>query len=328
MKLNSSIGGYLPLEPPKLVSDLHRNGLRLNSARHGFEYLLTNIKPKLLYMPSYTCPVMFEIIDKTNIDVRYYEVDDSLETVDDISLNEGEYILYTNYYGVKNDYCKKLRTKYGNNLILDLAQALFYYEASADMPRFYSPRKFVGVPDGGILYPSFATKQVLDIDPSSHIRVKHLTKSIDKGVEAAYNDFQIDEETISSAGPVLGMSKLTTQLLSGIDFEYVSKRRNENFMYLHRQLRGKNLLFITGGPDIAPLVYPYRSKKVGLREYLIDKMVYTATYWPELLTGNSESAATLSKEIIALPIDQRYTIGVMKQLIIHINNFEKENENQ
>ena len=63
-----------------------------------------------------------------------------------------------------------------------------------------------------------------------------------------------------------------------------------------------------------PLVYPFLSDKVGLREKLIANKIYVATYWP----GSNQDEM---KKIIPLPLDQRYDKSEMDYIIEKIENY-------
>lgn len=86
-----------------------------------------------------------------NIDYSFYSINQQLELYELKRLSSGEFILYTNYFGVKDEYVKSLSEVYGDRLIVDNAQS-FYSDVTAGPSYIYSPRKFVGVPDGGIAY--------------------------------------------------------------------------------------------------------------------------------------------------------------------------------
>ncbi|HFK5575098.1 TPA: hypothetical protein ACG0AX_003469, partial [Elizabethkingia anophelis] len=152
-----AIGGYFQLElcenKPFQYSDL----ILLNTARNCLEYILRAKGYKKIYIPYFTCDVLLEPINKLNIDYQFYDIDDSLEPIFDYDRVGGnEVFLATNYFGIKTKFIEDLSSKV-KNLIIDNAQA-FFAKPLLGIDTFYSPRKFVGVSDGGIL----ATKKILE----------------------------------------------------------------------------------------------------------------------------------------------------------------------
>jgi len=65
------------------------------------------------------------------------------------------------------------------------------------------------------------------------------------------------------------------------------------------------------------MVYPFVTKIPMLREYLIEKKVYVARYWGEVLdrdgVGNAEQRIVQS--LVPLPIDQRYGKEDMQRVL-------------
>ncbi|WP_221406816.1 hypothetical protein, partial [Elizabethkingia anophelis] len=172
-----AIGGYFQLElcenKPFQYSDL----ILLNTARNCLEYILRAKGYKKIYIPYFTCDVLLEPINKLNIDYQFYDIDDSLEPIFDYDRVGGnEVFLATNYFGIKTKFIEDLSSKV-KNLIIDNAQA-FFAKPLLGIDTFYSPRKFVGVSDGGIL----ATKKILEGSLEkdfSYERMSHLLKRID-----------------------------------------------------------------------------------------------------------------------------------------------------
>ena len=140
------IGGYFSLELP-FHEKFHQDALRLNTGRNCLEYVLRARQYRKVYLPYYTCDVVLEPFQKLNVEYDFYHIDINFEIVQEISLQEGEALLYTNYYGLKQQYVQRLACQYGNRLIVDNTQA-FYAEPVKGIDSFYTCRKFFGVTDG------------------------------------------------------------------------------------------------------------------------------------------------------------------------------------
>ena len=106
------IGGYFELELPN-GQEFHSKAIALNSGRFCFEYLLRCRKFTKVYIPYYTCDSVIEPVINLRIPYEFYHIDKEYRIIYDITLAEDEALLYTNYWGLQNDYCEKLAAKYG-----------------------------------------------------------------------------------------------------------------------------------------------------------------------------------------------------------------------
>ncbi len=319
-KMNA-IGGFFELEINSSHIGLYPDLIPLNTGRNAFEYILRVRKYKKIYIPYFTCNVLLEPLQKLNIDYEFYDVDDSLEAIFDFSIiKENEGFLITNYFGIKNEYIKRI-SQYVKNTIIDNAQALFSIPIE-NTDTFYSPRKFVGVADGSFVAITDKLQDIFETDQSFE-RFSHLIKRIDLSPEEAYADFQTNDNSLKNL-PIMQMSKLTQRLLLSINFEEIKKKRLENFHYLHQRLKERNNLEISLNEGDIPMVYPFRTKYAfQLKKYLIENKVFSAMYWPNVLNWCSDknNAYKLTEEILALPIDQRYNDKDMNRIINLITNF-------
>lgn len=318
-----AIGGYFSLELSTIKGDyIHDKGIHLNSGRNALEYILRSIPDiQCLWIPYYTCDVVLEPLKKLDIPYRFYSVNENLELIVSLDLNDGEYLLVTNYFGIKDAYIKKLSTNYGERLIVDNAQA-FFAEPIENIKTIYSPRKFVGIPDGGIAYMNKGLNVSEFEQDVSHNRCSHLLKRLDLGAESGYVDFRENSLQLVNQS-VKRMSNLTWNLLQSIDFNFVKKRRRENFKQLHAALKDVNRLVLPKMDTFAcPMVYPFYTSDTSLKKHLIENKIFVATYWPNVFewTKKGEIEYELSKNIIPIPIDQRCGEDNMRRIIKLIFN--------
>ena len=293
----------------------HKNVVMLQTARNCLEYVLLTKLYKKIYIPYYTCEVILEPLKRHNIEYQFYQVNELMEPLKTVDLISREAFLYTNYFGVKSKTVEQLSKLYGKQLIVDNAQA-FFSQPIDGIDTFYSPRKFFGVADGGFLHTDKLSTDTFEKDLSFD-RMLHLLKRIDCSAEAAFTDFQKNDGSLENMS-IKSMSNLTESILRGINYELVSKKRLENFWFLHSALKDKNQLPIdfTCG-DMVPMVYPFWGKDEALRKKLIDNRIYVATYWTNVFKWctSDDLEYILAKNIIPLPIDQRYSIEDMQKII-------------
>lgn len=305
--MTDAIGGYYELEL-RNGEHYHKNALRLNTARNCFEYVLRVRKYTKVYIPYYTCEVMLEPLKKCDVDYEFYHINTQLEPDKDVNLQPTEAFLYTNYYGLKQGCVERLAKQYGEQLIVDNAQA-FYAEPLAGIDTFYSARKFFGVADGAYLYIDKLLGEELEQDQSFQ-RMSHLLIRADIGAEAGYADFRQNDYSLIDE-PIKRMSNLTDKILRSIDHESVMQLRRNNYLLLNEQLKKTNGMYFSLD-DAVPMVYPYMTNDNTLRQRLIDRRIYVATYWPninECLTV-SEIEIRLVNNLIPFPVNFKCDLNV------------------
>ncbi len=316
----TSIGGYFEWEfPTKSDNVLHRDAVRLNSGRYALEYILRGFENiKVLWIPYFTCEVVLEPLERLGIQWNFYHINELLELAEPINLHDSNYLLYTNYYGIKDLYIKQLLQNYGNKLIVDNAQALYCEPIAAH--QFYSPRKYVGMPDGGLAITSNTDKFENLPRCVSYNRCSHLLKRIDLGASDGYEDFRKNDSSLSKE--VLSqMSALSSKIYDTVDFEHVKRKRCDNFKLVHNELCESNRLQIPPMDSFAcPLVYPYWSDKTDLKQKLIERGIFVATYWPNVFDWckPNELEYELANQVVCIPIDQRYGKEEMKFIVQQI----------
>lgn len=316
------IGGYLSLELQNRNRFPHSEGVLLNTGRNALEYILRTLQiVKKLYIPYFTCHTVLQPVKLLGIPYEFYHVNENLEISQEIRLSDNEFLLYTNYYGIKDEYVRRISDEYKEYLIVDNAQALF--ASHTDVAKcFFTPHKFVGLPDGGIAFSDHSISlDNMETDISCY-RCGHLFVRFDELAIKGYDLYKTNSRQ-SRNQPMRKMSHLTETLLQNIDFEEVRKKRIENFNYLHNKL-GRRNRFFTGFQEIGPMVYPYRTNNRALRDVLIGNHVFVARYWPNVLEWCSPSDIDyqLAESIIPLPIDQRYGKDEMDFIINLILKYE------
>lgn len=310
------IGGYFELEL-KNVGEYHNPDFRLNTARNAIELVLRLRKYKKVLLPRYICNSVLESIKKLQLNYAFYSLNRNL--LPSFSNHDDDTcMIIVNYFGLLErgivDFAKA-----SGSAIIDNSQAFFSHPV-AGVDSVYSPRKFFGVPDGGYLYTSLSCRSDFEQD-TSYQRSGHLLKRVDLSPEEGFQDFRQAQKALSFQ-PIRRMSKLTQALLSSIDYEFVRKRRNENFSFLHENLREKNELteLIESNNIDGPMVYPFMTKDPSLREKLHKNRIYVATYWNDVFERTDENSLEwqLAKYMIPLPIDQRYGNSDMIQVLNRI----------
>lgn len=316
--MSNAIGGYFELEVTS-GETLYPAALGYNSARYAFEALLCNGGVRRVYLPWYTCGTMVEAAQRSGVELRRYSLDHRLQPAELPSLQIGEAFLYVNYFGYKTPFIEaELVPRYSGQLIADHAQALFA-PPPEEVPTLYSPRKFMGVPDGGWLLNGPADLQPPEATCSKG-RFAALLGRFEDGPEPWYASYVEVERGIREEG-MRGMSSLTARLLQGVDYAAIAARRRANLGCLHTAFAKANRYEIALHDGLAPMCYPLlldsAAEAQRVRGELARQRIYIATYWQDVLEagGDCEVARQWAQCMLPLPIDQRYGEAHMARLI-------------
>ena len=312
------IGGYFEIELNK-TKGYHINGLKFNYGRYAFEYILKIRNYETLYIPYYTCGVIQEILQNLNIKYKFYEIDEYLKpTNENIFIDQNVGFLYTNYFGLFDYYINQLKIK---NLIIDNSQS-FFSKINPNYDSFNSARKFFGVPDGAYAFikdNNIELYKNLEID-TSYMNFSHLLKRADTGPKSGYLDFQNYENKIKDKG-MMKMSCLTNKLLNSIDYDKIQSKRIENFLFLKKKLKKKNMLKIDFDNISNPMCYPLLIENENIKEKLLEKNIFIPTYWKNVYKDTNQNSFEyfLTNNLLALPIDQRYNANDLNYIVELIN---------
>lgn len=314
-----SIGGYFELELPQ-GEEYHKDAIRLNTARNAFEYVLRAKQYIKVYLPYYMCDVMLEPIEKLKIDLEFYSIDENFAPVFDFSkVKERDVFVYTNYFGIGECQVQEV-SRQCKNLIVDNSQA-FFSKPLPGVDTLYSARKFFGLPDGAYLY----TDKVLETEFEQALSLKrfeHLLGRFEQGAEAYYNKFKENDDSLIGE-PIKRMSNLTRRLLQSVDYNNVELKRRNNFLFLHNALKSHNQLQIEFKSDAIPMVYPYLVKNgTEVKKDLLRNKIFVASYWPNVLKWADPDSHEnyLTRNCISIPVDQRYDIHDLMEILKVIHN--------
>jgi hypothetical protein len=315
-----AIGGFFELELNKIEnSHYHSNVLALNTGRNAFEHILLANNIKHISIPFYTCDVILEPLRRNQISYSFYSINEDFSPNLDES-QKGNTILYTNYFGLNQNNVYQL-SRLVENTIIDNSQS-FFDKPLLTIPTFYSPRKFFGISDGGYAI-NFNNNYEYDYERDySFKRVQHLLQRIEDGPEKSYNEYLINESDLNNQ-PIKYMSKLTQKILQSVNYDKVKSIRQQNFRFLHSNLKHLNRLssFIESSNFEAPMNYPFWvNDGAKVRDNLLKKRIYIPYFWKNVINTVSKNQLEydFSENIVFLPIDQRYDMEEMNKLLMYI----------
>lgn len=303
--MNTEIGGYLEFDTFH-GQEYHPSALALNSGRNCLSYLIEARKIEKIYLPYLICSSVIDVCKRYDLEIQFYQINDDFSpNVDGLDCEDGT-LYVVNYYGQLSTVEQEILSTRFRHMIVDNAQA-FFQSPKDTLDTLYTCRKFFGVPDGAYLYTDVSLGYEIEQD-ISYSRMSHLLGRFEAGAQAHYPEF-VENERIIDALPLRSMSKLTHNLLRGIDYQLVKERRDENFRYLHEHLRDKNKLQLRApeGPFAYPLLIEHGAE---IRKALQKQEVYIPTLWPNVLEMAPKGSLEYeyAENILPLPCDQRLTI--------------------
>lgn len=318
------IGGYMELEQLS-GEEFYPNLLKLNLGRTALIYAIETLRIKKLWLPLLLCDSVTQVCKKCGIELAWYSIlEDFTPVLPAKKLDEGEYLYLVNYYGqLSPEYLLNLKKVY-ENIFLDNTHA-FFQEPLEAIPTLYSCRKFFGIPDGAYLYLGNTLNVdsvVLPIDISAH-RMKHILGRYESPASAYYSTMLNTAHSFYDE-PVKGMSRLTQNLLRGIDYGQVYRSRNANYTILEQSLQTQNHLHLRS--QKGPFVYPfYCPDGIQLRRKLADQKIFVPTYWNNVLKELPRESLeyNYAANILPLPCDQRYNTEDMRRIISVLNQLMK-----
>lgn len=295
-------GGYFDIDTYRLPM-LHEGSLSLNCGRNCLAYLIESKQISKIKLPYYLCNSVIDICKKYGVRISFYHINERFQPLN-ITLESDEWLYVVNYFGqLTRDYIIELKNDY-NRVIVDNAQA--YFDDPIDnIDTYYTCRKFFGVADGAFLYTNSCISRSFPQD-ESYNRMRYLLGRFERTAAEFYND-SVANNLLFKDEPIKYMSKLTYNLLHGIDYEFVKQQRTNNYLCYYEKLKEKNKLElrrIFGG-----FAYPFLIENGDrVRKELQQMKIYVPILWPNVVEELSVDCFEykLALNNLPLPCDQRY----------------------
>ena len=305
-------GGFLELENFHGAM-LHENAIALNCGRNALAYLCNVKKIKKLYIPCFLCSSVLNLCEKIGVEYEYYHINEKFEPIFQQELIKNEWIYIVNFYGqLSNDYLSTWKQRY-DRVIVDNAQS--YYQMPIEgLDTLYTCRKYFGVADGAFLYTDKQLDGELPLDESFE-RMRFLLGRYERTAYEFYGE-SVANNKLFSTEPIKKMSRLTENLLRGINYEKIAQKRQGNFDYLNTEFDDINELKLKSvyGAFMYPLLV---SDGMSVRKQLQKEKIYIPTLWPNVLEKCSRESLEYhyAADILPIPVDQRYDKEDMKYLV-------------
>jgi len=212
-----------------------------------------------------------------------------------------------------------------------------------------SPRKFLPIPDGGLVISknehSFLNKNKKNLNLNKQIayyiaagvlkdlKIKNLFDEETSNIlESLYLDLFENHRKLFD-NKVEPISPLSLEIIKRSDLRAIAKKRLKSFKWVSDSLKHGNCSKIISpiyteklGPGLVFPVRVHSHQRDSLRNYLKSKGYFCPVHWPiqeKQLPLLGESSKRLSKEILGLPIDQRYDLTDLSKFLDEINMYNK-----
>lgn len=329
-------------------------------ALKSFEEKHPDVSKRCL-LPAYMCDTVFFPFERAGWEIYFYHLNRKLTAdIGEISrlieeVSPGLIFIHA-YYGV--DTWKSARSilrewrAQGIRIMEDVTQS-YYLENVGQEADFCvgSLRKWYAVPDGGFVASDIvlSDKMPAHNEQFTEARMGFLTQkweylhgqgSIEER-QALKEDYlkknREAERWLDSYAGISAVSEEASYILSLTDEKECKDKRIENCRYLRDNLVG-NTQFTPvfdkeseqGKAESAPLYFPiYADDRDELQRFLSERGIYAPTLWPigkENADSLSEEEAYIYEHILALPIDQRYGIEEMRQILNTLEQYIKFKE--
>ena len=264
--------------------------------------------PKVLWVPAYFCPPVAAALGARGWTIRPYALGSDAGPSDDVSPSTGDRVLAVDYFGLTPAAVRNAVARFGADTVIADHSLALYSPPVHGIPTVYSPRKFVALPDGGVL----ANVDAVAVGPADEARSawrsRHLLLRACGDVQGGRGPYAEAEASLEEDVAPRAMSALTRALLGAADLVGSAERRKRNYDRLAEGLRALGYRPMDRGQDAVPLCCPVPGlDPARARPALADEGIFCAGYWPGLhLPGDDHVGRQWAEQTTFLPCDQRY----------------------
>lgn len=291
-----------------------------------------------VFLPSYCCTSMIMPFQKLGFSIHFYRITRNLEIDYDFfisTVKDDSVVIVMNYFGRKA-YCdySSLFSQFNNVItVQDCTQHIFDYGLYDDQFDYQigSIRKWLPIPDGAFLKINCSLdninveyagqdKEFVDISVQILKEKKQYLEHNDMSLKKSFRGkYEVARVMLSNRIGLYSISDVSRKIIENdLDFKKICEDRDNNYFYLASK-------FDNAYPEQsayhkkhkAPLCFPiFIENRDIVQQELAKEGIYCQVIWPicEEASWISEDSSWLSSHILAIPIDQRYTVSDMNYI--------------
>lgn len=312
------------------VDDIHTFKF-LRSGRDALRYIAKAYRheKKVVLMPALCCSCMPDPFEDEGYEVIYYKLKDNFEVcVEDVlsKIKSDSIFLFMNYFAIpslsKPDREAIIKSHRGIVTIEDITHDFLKRKmenCEADIT-ICSIRKWLAVPDGGLLFSRSQLSQI-GMKRDSYFadkRVSAMKKKniyLESGLSKEKNIFRMElsesNNYIDAVKNIAKISDASIEILEHVNFTYMYKDRLKNSRLLFEKICNVKKIEVLESQAVdSTLYFPIlvdNQKKV--QEKLAQKGVYAPVIWPlpKQAEGICKIADKVSAHMLGIPCDHRYS---------------------
>jgi len=286
------------------------------NARSAFAALVARSPAATVWLPAFLCRDLIQPAFAAR--AQFYPVLEDFEP--DLSgvvaqAKAGDLVLVVAYFGLPlgQGVCATLAQRPDLQVVEDRAQAISGAAASVSAWTLFSPRKLLGVADGGLLIARDAAsappQPSATADPEALWAAAKLRAADPAGARnAEWHAANQAKEAAMTASPE-AMTDESRAILAAAPLSDLAARRLENWRTLDASLRRWSAL--PADPAAPPLGYVLRLEpgtRDRLRSALNAERIFAAVHWPAIAAPAADfpREAQWTRELLTLPCDHRY----------------------
>jgi hypothetical protein len=319
--------------------------LFMASARSGILLAARLVDPATVWFPSYLCEAAVKPV-RREFNIRFYPVDADLEParewLEDISA--GDLVCVVDYFGWRAPVDLMADARDAGAVILEDASQALLTNGIGEGADFavMNPRKYVGIPDGGLLLGmrgrTFDNLRPLPPAPDAWwlraYRTSLLRAVYDGGVPTAglrtrwFSSYR-EAETGIPYEPFAMSSVASAMLRSGFDFDAIAARRRANHSVLLDALPSI-ALFGEPAEGVVPLGFACRFESEKMRNAVRNELsshgIFAPVHWnlAGTIPDTFAESHDLSRRILMIPGDHRYDRNDMLRVADILTRFGVE----
>jgi len=296
------------------------------------KYGVVELKWQRLWIPSFFCQEVAQILISTRIEVLAYHanplrLDDGFEEAKQLRSND--VVLTLNFFGLQR---RLMRPETDHNQVVIIEDhthdpwSQCSWQSDADWC-VASLRKTLPIPDGGVLWspkehlmPSLpavsAMRSLASMKKFVAMALKHLYLEGHRVTKEVFRSLAVAGESEIASGEVSAITPWSAELIDSSPISEWRELRRQNHQAISTALvtaMGVRVIqpeAETGGvPFAAFLVFDTAKRQAFVRQNLIVSGVYPAVHWPlenPTVTGIPEGDVELSSRVLTLHCDFRY----------------------